>query len=258
MCRLSPICGDDSCARALLVTLLSLLIASCTSMTIPFPDSWAPIEYGRAGGYCPSLEGIYEDHGEYTGDRFCEQYLGECNSLSFALLTDLLFNHRLRKSEFERGRISQLKIMQPKSDVLEIITKPDEKKYVLSKSTGDFTCDSDGLRITKASGNSALITNFILSETRTFNISKDQSLIMKSESNQTGIHIVIPYNFRHEGWAKWKRSDLIETTVEPPSLTSTANPDYLECVTRGDRKCDDVVNCVANGKRQWTNRSKCD
>jgi hypothetical protein len=34
--------------------------------------------------------------------------------------------------------------------------------------------------------------------------------------------------------------------------------DYLNCVTRGVEKCDDLVNCVSGGKRQWTNRSNCD
>ncbi|HSC96597.1 MAG TPA: hypothetical protein VLC73_16670 [Burkholderiales bacterium] len=40
--------------------------------------------------------------------------------------------------------------------------------------------------------------------------------------------------------------------------TQPLNEDYLTCVTRGVGKCDDLVNCVANGERQWTNRSKCD
>lgn len=40
--------------------------------------------------------------------------------------------------------------------------------------------------------------------------------------------------------------------------TQLPNEDYLGCVTRGAGNCDDLVNCVANGERQWTNRSKCD
>ena len=41
-------------------------------------------------------------------------------------------------------------------------------------------------------------------------------------------------------------------TTQPP------NEAYLNCVTRGVEKCDDLVSCVSGGKRQWTNRSKCD
>jgi len=46
------------------------------------------------------------------------------------------------------------------------------------------------------------------------------------------------------------KADVI--SLQPP------DEDYLNCVKRGDRKCDDVVSCFSGGKRQWTNRSKCD
>ena len=55
-------------------------------------------------------------------------------------------------------------------------------------------------------------------------------------------------------------ADRVEANLSASQEITTRpqNEDYLICVTRGVGKCDDLVNCVANGERQWTNRSKCD
>lgn len=245
--------------------LAFLLLSSCLSWDSknPYPDNWASPEQSQ-GGSCPNISGVYFDKGEYeatASGRPCGRVGSrDCESLTYALTYGAnIFTSR-------RVWPTRVQIEQPAPDVVEIhdIAKSDEKKQMLLLSNGDFTCDSDGLRLSdKTTVAVLLFTNLIKNETRTFNRASDGSLIMNSKWRTTGHHTIMPVSMKEEGWVRWKRSDLIKTTVKPPPLNSTVkpqplNPDYLSCIKRGVEKCDEYVSCFSGGKRQWTNRSKCD
>jgi hypothetical protein len=99
----------------------------------------------------------------------------------------------------------EVRIAQPSDDVIEITSVG--KRYTLTKSAGDFSCDASGLRLKERSSSMLwLISNIVRYESRTFNRAQDGSLIMKSEYHAVGNHTLFPVDTRGEGGARWAAS----------------------------------------------------
>lgn len=245
-------------SRCLLIAasvLVSLLLASCISHTgtVPYPASWAPIRQGQAGGSCPKMDGVYQDNGESeqsASGRPCTYENGECASLIFGLLGDA---HVLGTDrEFARGGVQRVQIEQPSPGVVEIIAEPGEKRQSLSMANGDFTCDGVGLRLRdKTSTTIFLISNIFVTESRIFNVADDGSLMMKSMWHNQGNHTFFPFSVTNEELVRWTRVSPTEKS-NVGQEQGDAQPGPIP--TPGDP----VINCAVNGKRQWTNLSKCE
>lgn len=190
--------------------LMSPVLASCISMagTEPYPAGWSPIRHGQAYGTCPTLDGVYLDRGEFeqsASGRPCKRETGECTSLIFSLLSDAQPALRLEAFKW-RSTVTQVQIEQPSPGVVAIIANPDGKRQTLSMANGDFTCDAHGLRLSdKTAATIVLISNAMSTESRTFNVANDGSLIMKSAWHNRGHHTFIPFSVTNEEWVRWTR-----------------------------------------------------
>jgi len=196
--------------RIAVSVLMSLVLVSCisTTGTEPYPVGWSPIRHGEAGGTCPNINGVYHDRGvsEWSrSGRPCSREMGECTSLIFGLLSDAQSALRIEAFKW-RSTVVQVQIEQPSPGVVEIIANPDGKRRTLSIANGDFTCDGNGLRLSdKTAATIVLISNAISTESRTFNVANDGSLIMKSEWHNRGHHTLFPFSVTNEAWVRWTR-----------------------------------------------------
>jgi hypothetical protein len=187
------------------VACVALLLASCFANTRSYPADWPDIATSGSGPTsCPSIQGIYADGGEYIASvsgRPCGYREGQCHSLLFALVAE---TPKLLGSTYSFAGNSRatVRIDQPSDDIIEISAVGN--RYVLAKTSGDFNCDANGLRLKeRASLVLLLLVNAISYESRTFIRAQDGSLVMKTEWHNVGNSAIFPFSVRNEGWVRW-------------------------------------------------------
>lgn len=238
--------GRQSLGGSAFGILALALLASCvtTGGIATYPAHWAPVQTIQSKGFCPNIAGVYHDQGEYVSaatGRPCDRYSADCESLIYALLHDAYMS--AKGSGIDRRPVDIVTIRQPSPGVLDIGSTPDGETGELSITRGDFTCDENGLRLKERSASLLLgVGNFVSHETRIFNVAVDGSLIMKSAYRTRGHATVIFADNTGTAWVRWTpASDPVSSGVGSPSS-----------------KPDEYINCVSNGRRQWTYRSQCD
>jgi hypothetical protein len=201
--------GNYRLLRIAASALMFPLLVSCINSSAPktSPPYWSQLQKNQGIDSCPKMEGVYVNSGQQlTGvsGRPCAREIGECESL----INNLLFDARLTLLPHPTPRSSAhtIRIVQPSRGVIEVISFPGNEKKSLSMDAGDFTCDENGLRLSKKT---AFVTIFISSmfstELRTFRIEDDGSLIMKAEFNNVGHHTFFPITRDDETWVRWTR-----------------------------------------------------
>ena len=238
--------GRQSLDRSAFGIFALALLASCvtTGGIATYPAHWPPVQGIQSKGSCPKIAGVYHDLGEYVSTatgRPCDRYSDDCESLIYALLYDAYMS--VKGTGIGRKPVDIITIRQPSPGVLDIRSTPDGERGELSIAGGDFTCDEDGLRLKERSASLLLgVGNFVSYETRIFNAAVDGSLIMKSAYRTRGHTTIMFADNTGAAWVRW-------TPASDPATSGVGS---------ASPKPDEYVNCVSNGRRQWTYLSKCD
>lgn len=203
-------------ARALSYTVVALLLASCVS-TYDYPAEWAAVQPRDTSQTCPSIAGIYEEHGKVgrTYDYPTER------SLAWALLATAWEQAQApHKRQMSADMImltgGRVEISQPRSEVLELTFWQTRggtewvavRRQAFSINNGDFSCSPNGIVLTRTMVVPALLLNTGAKVWRTLNTAADGSLVMKVEERSAGNFYMLPFANSDTYWVRWQRGVL--------------------------------------------------
>jgi hypothetical protein len=181
-----------------LLPLVAIYLVSCV-FPQRYPSTWAPVEEYEPPT-CASISGRYRDLG--TNIRNVDYWLSD----------KLFWLTAARHSPSPHG--TYVEITQPDDATLQVtvwkrfISEHSERyepvlKKTLSADQGHFRCTEDGvtLRDINWAGGFPGVTETVI---RTFQRSKDGSLIMKDEGGLVGWHVFLPIFLGGTNWVRWE------------------------------------------------------
>ena len=211
--------------RVLLVT--SLVLASCVSSIKhrQYPADWPQLGNGNSGDTCPVVSGFYNEFGEISCARGQQPNDVKFRFLSFQLLSTITSvkvdsKEKLTCKSAINGTLIELR--QPEDNQLQIRmweidgnTKTILHEQILDMKKGDFTCEGGFMNLRKRRlADSYIVANFFGSDIRSFNLSEDGWLIMKSYSSglgpymiELGHYFMFGRNREVTSWYRWEPVD---------------------------------------------------